>query len=179
MNRRNFLSTTTSSLAASSIIPRHSFADDNVQDLPKPSTQQVAWQDCELGMFFHFDIPVFKPGWDWRSWKDLPDPKLYDPKKLDTDQWLQAASSLGAKYAVLVAKHCSGFLQWQSDLYPYGVRQSPWRGGKGDLVRDFVKSCERFNIKPGIYASVTANGYLEVDNPGLVNRGRAQREGFF
>ena len=172
MNRRNFLSTTTSSLAASSIIPRHSFADDNVQDLPKPSTQQVAWQDCELGMFFHFDIPVFKPGWDWRSWKDLPDPKLYDPKKLDTDQWLQAASSLGAKYAVLVAKHCSGFLQWQSDLYPYGVRQSPWRGGKGDLVRDFVKSCERFNIKPGIYASVTANGYLEVDNPGLVNRGR-------
>ena len=52
------------------------------------------------------------------------------------------------------------------------MRQSPWRGGKGDLVRDFVKSCERFNIKPGIYASVTANGYLEVDNPGLVNRGR-------
>jgi alpha-L-fucosidase len=122
MNRRNFLSTTTSSLAASSIIPRHSFADDNVQDLPKPSTQEVAWQDCELGMFFHFDTPVFKPGWDWRSWKDLPGPKLYDPQRLETDQWLQAASSLGAKYAVLVAKHCSGFLQWQSDLYPmFGV----------------------------------------------------------
>jgi alpha-L-fucosidase len=172
MNRRSFLSTTTSSLVASSIIPRHSFATDNVQDLPTPSPQQVAWQDCELGMFFHFDIPVFKPGWDWRSWKDLPDPNLYDPKRLDTDQWLQTASSLGAKYAVLVAKHCSGFLQWQSDLYPYGVKQSPWRGGKGDLVRDFVKSCERFKIKPGIYASVSANGYLEVDNPGLINRGR-------
>ena len=172
MNRRTFLSSTASGLLAASIISRQSFAADNVHDLPTPSPQQVAWQDCELGMFFHFDIPVFKPGWDWRSLKDLPDPNLYDPKKLDTDQWLQTASSLGAKYAVLVAKHCSGFLQWQSDLYPYGVKQSPWRGGKGDLVRDFVTSCKRFKIKPGIYASVIANGYLEVDNPGLVNRGR-------
>ena len=103
MNRRSFLSSTASGLLAARIVPRRSSAGDKVQDLPTPSPQQAAWQDCELGMFFHFDIPVFKPGWDWRSWKDLPDPKLYDPKRLDTDQWLQTASSLGAKYAVLAA----------------------------------------------------------------------------
>ena len=66
-------------------------------------------------MFFHFDIPIYKPGWDWRSWKDMPSPDMYNPRKLDTDQWMEAAQALGAKYAVLVAKHCSGFLQWQSD----------------------------------------------------------------
>ena len=140
--------------------------------LPRPSVQQAQWQDMELGMFFHFDLPIYKPGWNWRSWADRPTPAMYNPAKLDTDQWMEAARAMGAKYAVFVAKHCSGFLQWQSDLYPYGVKQSPWRGGKGDVVRDFVESCHKYGIKPGLYASVTANGYLEVDNPGLVNRGK-------
>ncbi len=140
--------------------------------LPRPSRQQAQWQDMELGMFFHFDLPIYKPGWNWRSWQDKPTPEMYNPSKLDTDQWMEAAQAMGAKYAVFVAKHCSGFLQWQSDLYPYGVKQSPWRDGKGDVVRDFIESCHKYRIKPGLYASVTANGYLEVDNPGLVNRGK-------
>lgn len=140
--------------------------------MPRPTAQQARWQDMELGMFFHFDIPIYKPGWNWRSWKDLPTPDVYNPRKLDTDQWMEAAQAMGAKYAVFVAKHCSGFLQWQSDLYPYGVKQSSWMDGKGDVVRDFVDSCRKYKIKPGLYASVTANGYLGVDNPGLINRGK-------
>ena len=139
---------------------------------PKPTPQQLKWQDMELGIFFHFDIPIYKPGWSWRSWKDLPAPDMYDPKKLNTDQWMEAAKAMGAQYAVFVAKHCSGFLQWQSDLYPYGVKQSAWRNGNGDVVSDFIESCRKYHIKPGLYASVTANSYFEVDNPGLVNRGQ-------
>jgi len=145
---------------------------DNGKILTKPTPSQAAWQDMEVGMFFHFNMATYAPGWDFRSWRDVPDPKLYNPEKLDTDQWMEAAKAIGAKYAVFVAKHCSGFLQWQSDLYPYGVKQSPWRDGKGDVVGDFVNSCHKYGIKPGIYASVTANGYLEVDNPGLINRGK-------
>ncbi len=139
---------------------------------PAPTPQQAQWQDMELGMFFHFDIPVYKPGWDWRTWKDLPTPDMYNPKMLDTDQWMEAAKAMGAQYAVFVAKHCSGFLQWQSDMYPYGVRQSSWRNGQGDMVRDFIDSCRKYHIKPGLYASVNANSYLEVDIPGLINRGQ-------
>ena len=138
----------------------------------RPSPEQLLWQEQELGMFFHFDIPVFKPGWKWRTFADFPDPSLYNPTQLDTDQWMEAAKAMGAKYVVLVAKHCSGFLQWQSDLYAYGVKQSSWRGGKGDLVADFVASARRAGLKPGLYASVSANGWLNVDNPGLVNRGK-------
>lgn len=144
----------------------------NTGSLMTPAPAHQRWHDLELGMFFHFDIPVYKPGWDWRSWKDLPDPNLYQPGGLDTDQWMEAARAMGARYAIFVAKHCSGFCQWQTDIYPYGVKQSSWRGGRGDVVADFVQSCRKFDILPGLYASVSANGYLGVDNPGLVNRGK-------
>ena len=141
-----------------------------------PSAEQLSWQDLEVGMFFHFDILTYAPGWNFRSWANHPDPSLYNPSKFDADQWMEAAKAIGARYAVLVAKHCSGFLQWQSDLYPYGVRQSPWRDGKGDLVEEFVAACRRHGLKPGLYASVSANGFLEVDNPGRINRGQGGDE---
>jgi len=136
--------------------------------LPVPSAAQQAWADMELGMFFHYDISIFKPWWNWRSWKGHPAPSLYNPAKLDTDQWMEAAKAMGAKYVVFVAKHCSGFLQWQSDLYPYGLKQAAWKDGKGDLVKDFVESARRCGLKPGLYASVSANSFLGVDNPGRV-----------
>ena len=142
--------------------------------LGRPSESHLKWADLERGMFFHFDISLYsKPGWDWRSFKDYPDAKLFNPKKLDTDQWMEAAKAMGAKYCVLVAKHCTGFLQWQSDLYDYTCKQAiNFDGGKGDLVRRFVDSCRRYGMQPGLYASVSANGYLNVDNPGRVNRGK-------
>lgn len=170
LNRRRFLELSTTAALISA--PAKATTEETKKPLTTPSPSQLQWQDMELGMFFHFDIPVFKQGWDFRSWKDYPSPELYNPQKLDTDQWMEAAKALGAKYAVLVAKHCSGFLQWQTDLYPYGLKQSLWRDGKGDLMRSFVDSCRKNGIKPGVYASVSANGYLKVDNPGLVNCGK-------
>lgn len=138
----------------------------------RPTADQLLWHEQELGMFFHYDIPVFKPGWNWRSWRNKPTPDMYNPDQLNTDQWMEAAKAMGAKYVVFVAKHCSGFLQWQSDAYDYGLKQSKWRNGKGDVVKDFVESARRYGLKPGLYASVSANGWLDVDNPGRVNRGR-------
>ena len=138
----------------------------------RPTPEQAAWQDMEIGLFIHYDIPVFKPGWDHRQYESRPSPEIFDPKKLDTEQWMKAAEAIGARYAVFVAKHGSGFMNWQSDLYPYGMKQSPYEDGKGDIVRDFVASCRRHGIKPGLYAHMGCNGYLEVDSPGLVNRGK-------
>ena len=169
MNRRDFLMGSSALLAAGVAGGCCAFMGDG---LARPTPEQVAWADQELGMFFHFDIPVFKQGWNWRSWKDFPAPALYNPAKLDTDQWMEAAKAMGAKYVVFVAKHCSGFLQWQTDLYDYGVRQSPWRNGGGDVVKMFCDSARRHGLKPGLYASVSANGWLGVDNPGLVNHGK-------
>lgn len=144
-------------------------------DLVKPTPEQAAWQDLEVGMFIHFDIPIYTDGSrgnssNWRACGHL-DPNLFNPTKLDTDQWMEAAKALGASYTVLVAKHCSGFVLWQSDAYPYGLKQTKWRDGKGDILRDYVNSCRKAGIQPGLYISWPANGHLDV-NGGKVNFGK-------
>lgn len=133
----------------------HSFAQ-NVLPLPTPA--QITWQDCEVGVLFHFDISVLAGDYTANNTsKKVFDPMLYNPKKLDTDQWVKAAKDAGAGYAIFTATHFNGFMQWQSDLYPYGLKQSPWRDGKGDIVGDFVESCRKAGIKPGIYISTHRN----------------------
>lgn len=147
-------------------------------NLPVPSAAQLAWQELEVGMFFHLDMFTFQPGWDFRKNPSggVPPPEVFNPTDLDTDQWLAAAQALGAKYAVLTAKHCSGFCLWPTDTYPYSVKQSPWRRGQGDIVGDFVASCRRAGIKPGLYCSFPANWYLRVDNPGRVMSGDPEEQ---
>jgi len=140
-------------------------APDDGARLPRPLPRQLVWQDCEVGVIFHFDMPLFgERPWNGRdaihkTW----DPARYDPAKLDTDQWIDTAKAMGARYAIVTATHFNGFLQWQSDLYPYGVKQARWRDGKGDLVKDFVESCRRAKILPGIYLSCFRNAFWKAD----------------
>ncbi|MEK3886614.1 alpha-L-fucosidase [Bacillus sp. FSL K6-3431] len=138
-----------------------------------PSIEQLEWADAELGVIIHYDIQAFEPSYsNWREhWGYQPDPAIFNPAKLDTDQWIQTAKAAGAKYAVLVAKHCSGFSLWPTEAHDYSVKSSPLHDGNGDIVRDFIKSCEKYDIKPGLYYSTSANAYYKVDNPGLVKSG--------
>lgn len=91
-----------------------------------PTPEQAAWQDDEVSMFFHFDITVLTDGGRGSSinWPSHLDPDIFNPAKLDADQWMEAAKAMGAKPAVFVAKHCPGFILWQSDAYPYGLKQT-------------------------------------------------------
>ncbi len=131
--------------------------------IPCPSASQVVWQDCEVGLIFHLDIPVLAEDYaPNNATRGIFDPRLYNPAKLDTDQWAETARAAGAKYAIFTATHFNGFMQWQSDLYPYGCKQAAWRNGKGDVVADFVASCRRLDIKPGIYFSTHRNVFHTV-----------------
>lgn len=144
---------------------------------PLPTQAQQEWADMELGVLIHYDIPVFSPDFDFRKrWGDPLDVSIFNPTMLDTDQWLSTAAAAGAKYAVLVAKHCSGFSLWPTEAHGYSVKSAPWRDGKGDIVGDFIKSCKKFGIKPGLYYSVACNGYFCVDNPGTVLSGNADEQ---
>jgi len=140
-------------------------AGDEAAGLPVPLPRQVVWQDCEVGAVFHFDMPLFAEGGrtNHNAIHQTWDPMIYDPAKLDTDQWVEAAKAMGARYAIFTATHFNGFMQWQSDLYPYGVKQASWRGGKGDVVGDFVESCRKADLKPGIYMSCFRNAWWKVD----------------
>ncbi len=118
--------------------------------LPKPTPQQVAWQDSEMGMFLHF-AP--------NTWQDSEGDTLatplsqLNPTKLDTDQWVKTAKSMGCQYMVFVAKHVGGFCWWQTATTDYSVKNTPWRGGKGDVMADVAKSCKKYGLKLGVYLS--------------------------
>ena len=127
--------------------------NNDTSKLAEPTPKQLAWQELEVGMFIHYDINVFQPGWDHRQYATRPEASIFDPRKLNTDQWMEAAKSMGATYALFTAKHGSGFMCWQSDLYPYGMKQSPYKGGRGDIVQDFVDSCRKYGIEPGSFPS--------------------------
>lgn len=158
-------------IALLSIVTSCSDSKNKEASMVVPNERQLEWADAEIGVLIHFDMPTFHKDYSWRNWGTHPDASTFNPTELNTDQWLETAQKLGAKYAVLVAKHCSGFSLWPTEAHEYSVKNSPWKNGEGDIVGDFVASCRKYGIKPGIYASTTANGYLYVDNPGYVQAG--------
>ncbi len=170
LNRRGFISTFGVAGASLMVAPGKIAAIGGEGTLVRPGAEALAWADCEIGVLIHYDIHVFEPQYEWRrQWGYHPDPKIFNPTRLDTDQWIEAVKDAGAQYAILVAKHCAGFSLWPTAAHDYSVRSTPWRNGKGDIVADFVASCRKYGVKPGFYYSSAANAYFLVDNPGLVS----------
>jgi len=127
-----------------------------------PTQEQINWADCEIGVIFHFEIPTFNPDYDiWT--RSIDGAKYFNPSDLSTDQWMEVSKNIDAKYAILVAKHCTGFSLWPTEVHEFSVKNSPWKDGKGDLVKDFISSCNKYSIKPGIYASTFCNGFLNIN----------------
>jgi alpha-L-fucosidase len=153
-------------LASSAALhPQLSFGAGRAEDawLALPTPAQRSWQDCEIGLLYSFDLPIAAGDTTGNNAsRKVFDPNLYQPGKLDTDQWIESAKACGARYALFTATHFSGFMQWQTDLYPYGLKQTTWRGGTGDVVADFVTSCRKADIKPGLFFSVHRNVYQQV-----------------
>lgn len=129
-----------------------------------PSKQHMEWADCEIGVIIHCDLQVFAPEWNYGDVATLPDPSCFHPSALDTDQWLETAQALGAKYAVFVAKHGTGFSMWPTKAHEFSVKNSPWKQGQGDLVADFLKSCQKYGIRPGLYCNCNYNVKYGIDN---------------
>lgn len=125
---------------------------NNANKAPLPSREALEFLDRELGVFFHFGIRTFNE--DSRDWDRVPmSPDSFNPTELDCNQWIRSVKAAGATYAVLTAKHHDGFANWPSKYTEYCVRNSPWKDGKGDVVREFTDACRANGIKVGIYYS--------------------------
>lgn len=117
-----------------------------------PNAGQLEFLSWEYGMFFHFGIRSFFPGHvDWDG-KEMP-AEEFDPTELDCEQWIRVAKEAGATYAILTTKHHDGFALWPSKQSNYSVKESRWRGGKGDVVKEFTDACRKYGIKVGLYYS--------------------------
>ena len=117
---------------------------------PKPSADQLSWHKDEFYLFLHFGPNTFT-GKEWGHGDEKTE--IFQPDQLDTDQWCRIAKNAGASGMIITAKHHDGFCLWPSKYSTHTVRQSPWRNGKGDVLKDLSASCKKFGLKFGVYLS--------------------------
>jgi len=136
---------------ASSILPTDSEADiirKAANTVPSP--RQWRWQELELTAFFHFGINTFTD----REWGDGKENiSLFNPSKLDARQWVRTARDAGIKQVILTAKHHDGFCLWPSKYTEHSIRNTPYKNGKGDIVREVADACKAYGMGFGIYLS--------------------------
>ncbi|MCM1293348.1 MAG: alpha-L-fucosidase [Bacteroides sp.] len=112
--------------------------------------QQQQWQQRELTAFLHFGMNTFTD----REWGDGKEsPSTFAPDDIDTDQWVKTLKDAGFEMVILTAKHHDGFCLWPTATTTHSVASSPWRDGKGDVVADLRKSCDKYGMKLGLYLS--------------------------
>ena len=116
-------------------------------ELTTPSALQLEFMDNEIGAFFHFTTNTYTGAEHGDGSASV---SVFNPTKIDLDQWMQTAKDMGAKYAILTARHEDGFCLWPTKTTDYNISNSPWKDGKGDLVKDFVEACRRHGLKPGL-----------------------------
>jgi alpha-L-fucosidase len=132
---------------------------------PLPNNRQLAWQEAALGALFSYDLHIFDGEKYIQSINRITPVdnfQIFYPEALDTDQWIKAAKDAGIKFAILTATHETGFALYQSEVNPYCMKALRFKDGKGDIVRDFVNSCRKYGIKPGIYLGIRWNSLLGV-----------------
>ena len=117
---------------------------------PRPSSAQLQWQRDELALFLHFGVNTFTD----REWGDgTESPSIFAPEALDCRQWARAAKAAGARALILTAKHHDGFCLWPTATTRHSVVSSPFRGGQGDVVREFTDACRAEGLRAGLYLS--------------------------
>lgn len=127
----------------------HSVAQTG-NSLPRPTRAQLAWHEMEFYLFMHFGPNTFTDlEWGHGTEKE----EVFNPTNLDCEQWCRIAKASGAKGIIITAKHHDGFCLWPSKFSKHTVRESKWKDGKGDVLKELSAACKKYGLKFGVYIS--------------------------
>ncbi len=141
--------------------------------MPTPTDQQLAWQQLEFYAFVHFNMNTFT-NMEWGMGDESP--SLFNPIKLDCGQWAKVCKEAGMRGIILTAKHHDGFCLWPSKYTEHSVKNSPWKNGEGDLVKELREACDEYGLKLGIYYSPWDRNHPDYGQPEYLTYMRNQLE---
>ncbi len=138
---------------------------------PIPNENQLRWQDMEMYAFIHYSLNTYTDE-EWGFGNE--DLKLFNPSNLDCRQWARVCKQAGMRGIIFTAKHHCGFCMWPSAYTEYSVKNTPWKNGKGDVVRELADACRKEGLEFAVYLSPWDRNHPEYGRPEYVTYFRNQ-----